>query len=184
RSPSARFSARWLATRTLSNTEGSGNSCGFWKLFTTPRPAMMSGRSAWISRPFQITLPEVGGRSPAIILSSVVLPEPLGPMMPRISPGRTVKETAATATRPAKRLLRARTSSATTGPPRAEGAHDAPRHHQDGKDENGAVEDGADLRAQVDGMRQPGEDEGADDGAEQGTLTAQEHHGQDLHRLI
>src|SRR5215510_3764074 len=184
RSPSARFSARWLATRTLSNTESSAKTCGFWKLFTTPRPAMMSGRSAWISRPFQTTLPEVGVRSPAIMLSSVVLPEPLGPMMPTISPRRTAKETAATATRPAKRLLSARTSSATAGPPRAESAHDAARHHEDREDEDGAVEDGAELRAQVDGMRQPGEDEGAHDGAEERALAAQEHHSQDLHRLV
>src|SRR5215469_12242651 len=33
-------------------------------------------------------------------------------------------------------------------------------------------------------MRQPREDEGADDGAEERALAAQEHHGQDLHRLI
>src|SRR5215475_13573352 len=33
-------------------------------------------------------------------------------------------------------------------------------------------------------MRQPRKDEGADDGTEERALAAQEHHGQDLHRLI
>src|SRR5262250_476697 len=184
RSPSVRLRARWLATRTLSNTESSAKTCGFWKLLTTPRLAMMSGRSAWISRPFHRTLPAVGARRPAIMLSSVVLPEPLGPMMPMISLGLTVKETAVTATRPAKRLLSCRTSSATFRLPRAEGAHDASRHHEDGEDEDGAVEDGTELRAQVDGMRQPREDEGAHDGTEQGALAPQQDHGQHLHRLV
>src|SRR5258705_9574577 len=117
---------------------------------------MMSGRRPWISRPFHSTGPEVGVRRPAIMLSSVVLPDPLGPMMPTISPGTTRKETSATAMRPAKRLPRPRTSSATLRPPGVQGAHDAPRHHENGEDEDGHVEDGAGLRAEGDGVRQPG----------------------------
>src|SRR5262249_48005102 len=99
-------------------------------------------------------------------------------------PGLTVKETAATATRPAKRLLSCRTSSATLRPPRSEGAHDAARHHEDGEDEDGAIENGAELRAQIDGVREPRKDEGAHEGTEQGALAAQQHHGQHLHRLV
>src|SRR5262249_33986160 len=161
-----------------------GKMGGLGRVWRTRGLAMMSGRSVGISRLFHTTVPEVGARRPAIMLSSVVLPERLGPMMPMISPGLTVKETAVTATRPAKRLLRCRTSSATFRLPRAESAHDASRHHEDGEDEDGAVEDGAELRAQINGVREPREDEGAHDGTEQGALATQQDHGQHLHRLV
>src|SRR5712691_715284 len=184
RNPSARLRARWLATCTLSKTESSANTCGFWKVLTTPSPAMMSGRSSWISRPFQSTRPDVGARSPAIMLSSVVLPEPLGPMMPTISPGSTTNDTSATATSPANCLLSPRTSSATLRPPRVERAHDATRHHEDGEDQDGAVEHGAHLGAEVDGVRQAGQHERAHDGADERALAAEQDHGQDFHGLI
>src|SRR4029077_6727310 len=184
RSPRARLRARWLATRALSNTESSAKTCGFWKVLTTPSPAMMSGRRVWISCPFQTTRPEVGVRRPAIMLSSVVLPDPLGPMMPTISPGTTWKETSAPALWPAKRLPSARSSSAPLRPPGVQGAHDAPRHHKDGEDEDSPVEDGADFRAEVEGVRQAGEDERAHDGADESALASQQHHGQHLHGLV
>src|SRR6266851_3041623 len=184
RRPSSRLSFRWLATCTFSNTLSSAKTCGFWKVLTTPCPAMMSGRRRWISRPFHSTWPEVGGRSPAIMLSSVVLPEPLGPMMPTISSGSTVKETSATAIRPTKRLVSPRTSRGTPGPPGVERAHDASRHHEDREDQNGAVEHGAKLGPEIDGMRQAGEHEGAHDGPGEGALATQQDHGQYLHRLI
>src|SRR6184192_2941949 len=41
----------------------------------------------------------------------VVLPEPLGPMRPRTSPRATVSDSASTATRPPKRLVRSAVSS-------------------------------------------------------------------------
>src|SRR5919198_996014 len=70
----------------------------------------------------------------------VVLPAPLGPRKPRISPRSTRKETSSIAVRPPKRLVRARASikpdrtgglcslaaSART-PTRSWSAHDAPR---------------------------------------------------------
>src|SRR5271157_5758495 len=46
-----------------------------------------------------------------IILTVVLLPAPLGPTYPRISPGRTAKLTSSTAGMPLKRLERWRTSS-------------------------------------------------------------------------
>ena len=46
-----------------------------------------------------------------ITLMSVVLPEPFGPMSPRISPVSTVKLTSSTALRPANDLQRCATSS-------------------------------------------------------------------------
>ena len=39
-----------------------------------------------MSRPSSLTLPAFGCSSPAMALSSVDLPAPLGPMMPTISP--------------------------------------------------------------------------------------------------
>src|SRR6185503_8536542 len=50
--------------------------------------------------------PSVGGRAPEMQLKSVVLPEPLGPMRPRISPSRTSKDTAFSAVKPPNRLVR------------------------------------------------------------------------------
>ena len=41
--------------------------------------------------------PEVGSSTPRIMLIVVVLPAPLGPMSPTISPGETEKETPSTA---------------------------------------------------------------------------------------
>jgi len=45
-------------------------------------------------------VPEVGRSAPEMQLKQVVLPEPLGPMRPRISPGLTSKETAFSAVKP------------------------------------------------------------------------------------
>src|SRR5690606_37912030 len=42
-------------------------------------------------------VPEVGGKLPAIIFTSVDLPAPLSPMSPTTSPGSSVKETSLTA---------------------------------------------------------------------------------------
>src|SRR5437588_7169667 len=46
--------------------------------------------------------PEVGASAPETQLKSVVLPEPLGPMRPRISPCRTSNETSSRAVKPPK----------------------------------------------------------------------------------
>src|SRR5215469_7956305 len=145
---------------------------------------MMSGRRRWISRPFHSTRPEVAGSSPAIMFSRVVLPDPFGPMMPTISSWATVKETSATAIRPANRLVSPRTSRDTPRPPGVPRAHDAARHHENGENEDGAVEHGAQLGPEIDGVRQAGEHEGAHDGAGERALTAQQDHGQHFHRLV
>src|SRR5919108_3968859 len=55
-------------------------------------------------------------------LNSVVLPAPLGPMMPSRSPARTSRFTARTAVRPPKRLVTA--SSVSTRAPRPHPARD------------------------------------------------------------
>src|SRR5258705_10995033 len=51
-------------------------------------------------------VPAVGGSAPEMQLKSVVLPEPLGPMRPRISPSRTSKDTPFSAVKPPKCLVR------------------------------------------------------------------------------
>src|SRR5947209_20383333 len=68
-----------------------------------------------ISEPSSRIEPEVGRSAPAIRLKIVLLPEPLGPISPRISPLRSSNETRLTARNPPKLLLRDSTTS--TGRP-------------------------------------------------------------------
>src|SRR5438067_2330819 len=51
-----------------------------------------------MSSPFSRTVPSSGSSNPAMILSSVVLPDPLGPRIVTSSPGWTVRSTPASAT--------------------------------------------------------------------------------------
>ena len=71
---------------TLSNTLRCGKSAYFWNTVFTLR---LCGGTRLISSPAIITLPDVGTVKPAIILSSVVLPQPDGPRSVRNSPSRT-----------------------------------------------------------------------------------------------
>src|SRR5262245_31415628 len=67
-----------------------------------------------ISLPSSRIEPELGRSVPAIRLKVVLLPEPLGPMRPRISPACTSKDTWLTARNPPKRLQRPSTLSITS----------------------------------------------------------------------
>ena len=69
------------------------------------------------SAPSNITRPPLAGREPDIRLNSVVLPAPLGPISPWISPVSTVSETSFTATSPPNRRVSPVTSSRATGQP-------------------------------------------------------------------
>src|SRR5919108_4674530 len=114
-------------------------------------------------------------------LNSVVLPAPLGPMMPSRSPGRTSRLTARTAVRPPKRLVTA--SSVSTRPPQPEPAGDARdplgRESHD-EDEHDAVNDQVDpgearrhageRRAQV--RLERGDEDGAQEWTERGAHAA------------
>src|SRR5437016_1101796 len=182
--PLRRFRDRCVATKTLSSTEISANTCGFWNVFTRPRAAISSGRSLSMASPFHTTPPSLAGASPAITLSSVVLPEPFGPMVRRSSPVSTPKETFETAMRPLKRFVRPRTSSSTARPPHDERADDPARHDEDGEDQDRAVQHRPQLRAEIDHVREPREHERADDRSSQRALAAEQHHRQDLHRLV
>jgi hypothetical protein len=75
------------------------------------------GRSPVIASPSQRISPRSGSRKPFSALKRVVLPAPLGPMMPRISPARASKLTSASACRPRNALPTPRTSSSTAADP-------------------------------------------------------------------
>src|SRR5437773_9675064 len=120
-----------------------------------PRWQMASGVRPAISWPLKRIDPVVGARAPETQLKQVVLPDPLGPMSPRISPSLTSKETALSAVKPPKRLVRRSTEStrrageagerapassgmkSASGPGRRRGQHD------------GRVARGDDLRPHV-----------------------------------
>src|ERR1700722_17502276 len=64
-----------------------------------------------ISAPSKRIEPPLGRSVPAIRLKVVLLPEPFGPIRPRISPWRAAKDTWLTARNPPKRLERPSTVS-------------------------------------------------------------------------
>src|SRR5215475_12846432 len=92
-----------------------------------------AGSSNWL-RPSRRMSPVLGSRSPTIMLTVVLLPEPLGPRYPTTSPRLTVKLTLSTASRPAYRFDRQRTSSM-SGQPRQEFNGDQPRSHMLGHEQ-------------------------------------------------
>src|SRR3989441_7395386 len=64
-----------------------------------------------ISAPRKRTEPALGLSAPAMRLNTVLLPEPLGPIRPRISPSATSNETLLTAVKPPKLFVRCSTFS-------------------------------------------------------------------------
>src|ERR1700744_4422847 len=88
-----------------------------------PRRHTASGESPPIGSPANMIVLSVGAIAPAIMLNSVVLPAPLGPITANKAPSGTSKLTLSTAIRPRKRLLTAESeSSAFIGPPSSQGA--------------------------------------------------------------
>src|SRR5207247_11171763 len=69
-----------------------------------------------MSCPRNRIVPEVGLSRPVMQLTKVVLPAPLGPMTPRISPLPMVRSTPPTAARPPKRLVMERASRSGAAP--------------------------------------------------------------------
>src|SRR5437588_7964137 len=72
---------------------------------------MRCGGLPAISRPWKRIEPAVGGKVPDSMLKIVLLPEPFGPIRPRISPLSTLKDTSLTAVNPPKRLINPLTTS-------------------------------------------------------------------------
>src|SRR3972149_293080 len=89
---------------TLSSTLMRPSGFTTWNVLPMPRWQILCVGSRWISCPLKMTRPEVGRWYALIMLNVVVLPDPLGPMRPRISPFSTWKETPLTAARPPKYL--------------------------------------------------------------------------------
>src|SRR5207245_6811441 len=81
---------------------------------TSPRPAIGCGLSPVMSSPSKTMEPRVGRRNPLKRLKQVVLPAPLGPIRPTISPLSTVRSTRLTAARPPKSRVRSRVSRSAT----------------------------------------------------------------------
>src|SRR5207302_5768035 len=78
-----------------------------------PLLMMRYGGAPAISAPSNRIDPAVGTSVPDSMLKIVLLPEPLGPIRPRISPCSTLNDTLLTAVKPPKRFTRPWTSSTT-----------------------------------------------------------------------
>ena len=88
---------------TLSRTDRLGKSCATWNERRMPRRVTSRGGMRVISTPRNRMTPSSGLRYPVTMLMKVVLPAPLAPMMPTVSPFAisTVTLSAATTARSA-----------------------------------------------------------------------------------
>ena len=75
----------------------------FWNVRTTPRRAALYGTPE-SARPSIEIRPLVGGKTPDRQLSSVVLPDPFGPINPTICPSASDRLTPLSASTPPKRF--------------------------------------------------------------------------------
>ena len=82
-----------------------------WNVRTMPAAQILCGASPVMSLPSKATRPASGVWKPAMAANSVVLPAPLGPIRPTISPCRTSSDAWSTAFRPPNDLESSRTSS-------------------------------------------------------------------------
>ena len=78
-----------------------------------PRLMMRCGARPEISVPSNFIEPAVGANVPDSMLKIVLLPEPFGPIRPRISPCATLNDTLLTAVKPPNRFTKPSTSSTT-----------------------------------------------------------------------
>src|SRR3984893_9176823 len=167
---------------TLSSTERLPKGFTSWKVRVSPSAHTWWGASPLMSRPSSRTVPVLGAETDQMTVKSVVLPAPLGPMMPRISPGAARRLTSFTAVRPPKRLVTASSSSIAShrAQPLPDPADQALGHEAHDHDEQAAVDDQVDAdeprlevaegRAQVDLER--GDEERAHEGADRGAESA------------
>src|SRR2546428_7316492 len=139
--------------------------------------------------------PEVGSSAPTRHEKSVVFPAPLGPMIPKMSPGMTSKSMGARARRPPKRFEMPRTestASAGIGYPlvRSEGggaerrqppcdAHEAARLVEHHENEEPAVDEEKRIAQRGDGEEfdlERTEDDRAEDRTDDGADSAEDGH--------
>src|SRR5262245_42329719 len=110
RRESPRSTAARAGKSTFSSTVMLPKSLGIWKVRATPHAVISWGRRRSVRRPQRWISPASGRYRPDSTLTVVVLPEPLGPISPRICPGGTAMDSPSTATSPPKRLPRPRVS--------------------------------------------------------------------------
>jgi len=84
---------------------------GIWKLRASPMRMRRWAACPQISSPSKRMLPSSFLSVPAMQLTSVLLPEPFGPMRPTRSPGRTTKSTFSSAVKPPNLFVTPLTSS-------------------------------------------------------------------------
>ncbi len=93
------------AVSRLSNAEMRVKTRVIWNMRSSPRRASATGARPVTSSSASHARPESGARNPESMLSTVVLPEPFGPMRPRISPSSTANARLSTAATPPKCLV-------------------------------------------------------------------------------
>src|ERR1700680_4463333 len=76
-----------------------------------PKLMIRCGARPAISAPANFIEPADGGNVPESMLKIVLLPEPFGPIRPRISPRSTLNDTLLTAVKPPNRFTRPSTTS-------------------------------------------------------------------------
>ena len=88
-------------------TETPGISCGYWKARNMPALARTSGGQSVMSSPWKMIRPEVTSYSgeASSVLASVLLPDPLGPMMACASPALTVSDSPRRISEPGANVL-------------------------------------------------------------------------------
>src|SRR5574337_831271 len=99
------------ASITFSSTVMPANGRGIWKVRTSPASKIRCGGCPPIGRPRNEIVPEVGRCTPAMVLNSVVLPAPFGPIRPVMVCADSVNDTPSTACKPPNSLTKSRTSS-------------------------------------------------------------------------
>src|ERR1035437_4735654 len=123
--------------------------------------------------------------------TSVVLPAPLGPMMPWIDPSSTSSDTPSTARTPPKwrwTLSRRRSTAPRSRPPtgsdnrEAAAADDSLRPEDDDGDQDHSADDVAVVNGLADDLRQRGQKQRSDQRTEDVAAPAQHREGEDLHR--
>src|SRR6201996_3771479 len=125
----------------FSRTEILPNGWVIWNVRTMPAAQMRCGARPVMSRPSKEIRPASGRWKPAMAANSVVLPAPLGPIRPTISPAFTVSDAWSTAFRPPKALERPCTSSTARPPP--EQARQPIGQAADDQDQHRAIDDQA-----------------------------------------
>ena len=100
-----------IGTRRFSSRLMLLNGRGSWKLRARPSRVRSCASRPFSRWPANCTLPCSCRIVPQMQFTSVLLPEPLGPISPTRSPSRTCSSISASATKPPKRLDRPETRS-------------------------------------------------------------------------